>query len=402
MLLPTDLNILATAVADTLVVATDPVARQSGLYYWEMARPWTTAVAEAVPAIRDDRVRTAAQALLAAPADPARYAGLREALLERSADPATIELFELAWRAEENSRVGHHLGARYRGDVAHVAADELLALPPGPALPGGADPEVLVVIPFREHDEAGRHRLRNLLACLRTLRDQSAPRSSYRVTVVECDDYPRWREVIEPRCDHYLFAVKPDKFNRSWGANTGVVNSPGRAEIICVLDADVLADRDFIARNVARFANPGIGGHLPYRDMFCLDPAAASWAIRERLQEGAAEPAPDGLRGFLLRRPPGCCMWVRGGVFHRVGGMDERYEGWGGEDNDFAYRLDMATPVDSFTDRLLHLHHPPVSELKDDGELVNAHIPPLSWQPDQRIGRLDRFAPALTAREVNL
>ena len=71
--------------------------------------------------------------------------------------------------------------------------------------------------------------------------------------------------------------------------------------------------------------------------------------------------------------------------------MDERYEGWGGEDYDFAHRLDLDAPLDSYDDWLLHMHHPPSSFIRTDGGLVD--IAPLSWRPTQPIGRLDRFAP---------
>jgi GT2 family glycosyltransferase len=248
-----------------------------------------------------------------------------------------------------------------------------------------------VVIPFRDRDTGGQ-RVRNLLACLLALRDQSVPRDAYRVVVVESDDTPRWRDRIARYTDHYLFAANPGSFNKSWTVNAGVVNAPGPVELICILDADVLADRDFIARNVERFRRPGTMGHLTYRDMLCLDVDSTAWAIRERVQRRAADADAEHLRGFVLRRPPGCCVWVRSTAFHRIGGMDERFEAWGGEDNDFVYRLDITSALDSYDDRLLHLNHPSSALLRDDGELVNAHIPALSWKPDSPIGRLDRFA----------
>jgi len=387
---PADRTILATAVADSLVVAADPYARHSGLYYWELARPWTSAVADAVRKADDLTIRSLGERLLDDPADPAGHAELRSALVERGGEPATAVIFDLAWQAECNSRMGYHLGPLHDRGAVPVSADELASLPPGARLTSPAAAEVLVVIPFQDRGTE-RRRLRNLLACLLALRDQSFPRERYQVTVVESDEEARWREVITPVADHYLFARKPGAFNKSWAVNVGVENTPGRAEVVCILDADVLADRDFIARNAVRFQRPGTGGHLTYRNMLCLDPTATAWAIRERLGRREAEAAPGGLRGFQLRRPPGCCLWVRTGTFRRVYGMDERYEGWGGEDNDFAYRFDFAAAFDSYDDWLLHMHHPPSSLLMDDGELVNAHIPALSWRPEEPIGRLDRF-----------
>jgi hypothetical protein len=393
ILMPTNPTVLATAVADSLVIASDLGARRAGLLYWELAQPWTAAVVKAVQE-SDEPLRSLGQALADDPADPGAYFGLISALLRRDpGEPAVRTLFDLAWQAECNSRVAYHVGHSYDRSQPQVSAAELAGRPVDGPPPGPSTAGALIVIPFRDRDTGGV-RLRNLLACLLALRDQSAARADYRVVVVESDDAPRWREQIEPYADDYLFAPKAGLFNKCWTVNAGVANRGGAAELICILDADVLADRDFVARNIARFRRPGTAGHLTYRDMFCLDDAATSWSIRERIDRKAPDPAPAGLRGFLLRRPPGCCLWVRRSVFERIGGMDERYEGWGGEDHDFVYRFDIAAPFDSYDDRLLHLTHPEASVLNDDGTLINAHIPPLSWKPAEPIGRLDRFARA--------
>ncbi|WP_222936625.1 glycosyltransferase family 2 protein [Streptomonospora sp. PA3] len=388
---PSDPRVLAAAVADSMVVATDPAARRSGLFYWEMARPWTTAVVDAVRTGDDPLIGSLGTALLDDPGDFDRYTRFTDALVKLAPEsPTARELFGLAWEAESNSRIGYHIGSAHTRGQAPVTVAELTGRPVGDPCPADASPPVLIVIPFRDRSAEG-WRLRNLLACLQSLRDQSYPRDEYRVVVVESDDAPRRREVIEPYADRYLFARKAGMFNKSWAVNVGVVESGEATEVVCILDADALADRDFVARNAASFQRPGTGGHLTYRDMFCLDEEATSQAIRDRIAAGEAEAPSERLRGFLLRRPPGCCLWVRAQTFHRIGGMDERYEGWGGEDNDFAYRFDFSAPFDSFDDRLLHMSHPPSSLLREDGELVNAHIPPLSWGPDWPIGQRDRF-----------
>ncbi|GID33047.1 glycosyltransferase [Paractinoplanes brasiliensis] len=397
LLTPTDPAAPARAVADNLVVAADPGARRSGLYYCELAQPFTDAVVDAVRACPVDRVRKLGEEVLDRPDQPAPYFVLRRTLTEidgRDRDEVR-PLLDAGWRAECNSRVGYHIGPRYDPGAAAVPIDELRELstrtPDLPAARGAGTPDVLVVIPFQDRHTGGK-RLYNLTACLLALRDQSAPGESYRVVVVESDAEPRWRESIEPLADEYLFVANPGVFAKSWTVNVGVVHASGGAGAICILDADILVDRDFIARNAARFRRPGTAGHIPYRDMVCLDYAGAAAAISDRLRAGRAEPDVDRLRAFHLRRPPGACVWVRTSAFHRIGGMDERYQGWGGEDNDFAYRMDFSTAFDTYHDQNLHLPHPPASELREDGELVNAHIPPLSWRPEEPIGRLDRFA----------
>ena len=392
---PSDPVTLAGAVVDSLVLAADPQSREASIFYWDRGQQHLRAVVQAAREYPDPDIVTLAERLMADTRDPAAYLALHGALVRIvTADPArgAAPLFARAWAVETNCRLGVHLGAGYSADpgVAPVGVETLRRLPAGAGRPDGPA-EVLVVVPFRDQT-ADRGRLRNLLACLMALRDQSAPRESYCVTVVESDEVPRWREVIEPYTDNYIFAQKGGLFAKSWAVNVGVVNSPGDAEVICVLDADVLADRDFIVRNAVRFQQAGTMGHLSYRDMWCLDEASTAYAVEARLRRREADVDPAALRAFVLRRPPGCCVWVRTSAYHRIGGMDERFEGWGGEDNDFAYRMDINSAFDNYADPLLHMYHPSTSALRQDGELINAHIPALSWRPGQQIGDVHRFA----------
>jgi hypothetical protein len=397
LLTPTEPDTRARAVTDSLVVAVDEGARRSGLSYWYRSRPWVGAVVDAIGKVADSQVSSAAERLLAAPADPAVYWNLRRLLANRTDDAELADLFAVAWQAECNSRIGYHLGEAYRPDEPDITAAELETSAPGQPVPEGAPPPpVLIVVPFRDRKPEGR-RARNLLACLRALRDQDYPRERFQVTVVETDVEPRWRDVVAPYCDRYVFAQRTGSFNKSWTVNVGVVQTGDGAEIVCILDADILCDRQFLARNVSRFQEPGTGGHLTYRDMFCLDPAASAYAIRGRVLEGQPDVSSDRLRGFLLRRPPGACVWARAELYLRVGGMDERYEGWGGEDNDFAYRFELEAPFDVYRDDLLHMSHPPSSIMVNGGG-INDHIPPLSWPHGAAIGRLRRERPPVGNR----
>lgn len=388
---PADRQARARAVAEALVVAADDGARQSGLSYWQRSRPWMAAVVAEVDRLPPGDARDRCERLLADPADAKAFWQLCECLAQPARTPTepTAELLSTAWHAMLNCRIGYHVGRRYLPDVADLSADALRAAASAGSATRPTDAPVLIVVPFRDSDTGGQ-RLRNLLACLAALRDQDFPRDQYQVTVVEEDTEPRWRGVVEPGCDRYVFAPRDGSFNKSWAVNVGVRHTGSGTELLCVLDADVLCDRAFVSRNVIRLQQPGTGGHLTYRDMFCLDPAASRRAIVARVGERAPAVSRDELRGFILRRPPGACVWLRTELFWKIGGMDERYEGWGGEDNDFVFRLDLAAPLDIYRDELLHLHHPPSSQLID-GRGINDHIPPLSWPADSAIGDVDRY-----------
>lgn len=385
-LLPTSSLLLAKAVADGIVVAVDDAARHASQVFWEWSRPWVGPVVAAAVAVEDDDVRGAAQALLEDNRSRTRHERLRQTLVACAGKrPGVLdELFDLAWLAETNIRLGYHVGDDYPAASPPVTWQELEAGSVEVAQSNKAP--VLIVIPFRDDGEDGS-RVRNMLACLTALRDQSFDRESYRVTVVESDTSPRWEEPIRQLCEHYVFAPKGDSFNKAWAVNVGVFNTPGAVELVCVLDADILTDRDFVSRNVQRFlASGGVGAVIPYRDALSLGAESSATAIHDRVFAASAAARPSRLRGFTLRRPPGGCVWARASAFRRVGGMDERYEGWGGEDNDFLYRMEFDTPLDRYDDPLVHLHHSPTPPSP-----ANAGIPPLSWKPNGLAGDVNRF-----------
>jgi hypothetical protein len=376
----------AKAVADSLVLSADPGARAASIYWWHLARPWRDGVVSALNGVPDD-LRHLGEQLLDQPAEVKPYWELRRQLAAASdRTPGLAALFDAAWQVECRSRIGYHLGAGHHATEPAVAAEPFEPAA-GERLPDGAAPSVLIVVPFRDRDTGGR-RLRNLRACLASLGDQDCPRERYRVAVVEADDRPRWREVIEGLCDHYVFVQSGGLFNKSWTVNVGVRAAGASSELLAVLDADVLGDRSFVSRNVERFRAAGTGGHLPYRDALYLDAVSSHRAVRDRLTDGRPAVDPDGLRGFVLRRPPGYCVWLRTEVFDRISGMDERFEGWGAEDNDFTLRAGIAAPLDAYADPLLHLYHPSaVQELDPRG--FNTDIAALSWPAGSAYGRTE-------------
>lgn len=397
-LYPSDPELLAEAVAGALVLHADDFGREASLPYWEWSRADVKDVADRALSCTDARVRDLSQSVLDAPLEPEGYRELVKVLtgcLSDGFEPYG-ELIEAAWRSECATRLQYHQGGDYRNGDRSIGWQEIANLSSPPTREDGATPDIDVVIPFRDTGQG--HRLRNLLACLRALGDQSLDRNRYSVTVVENDTEPRWRRFIEPWSDHYLNIWRPGLFNKSWTVNVGVVHAADSAPLLCILDADVLADRHFLERNLTRFLRPGIGAHLPYRLMTCLDPGSSAKAIESRLFQGDAAASLDHLRGVHLRRPPGCCVWLRRRVFEEINGMDERFEGWGDEDNDFAFRVDLNAPFDIYDDVLLHLYHPS-SSVAEAGLTKNHEVPPLSWPLDRAIGELGPGAAGLVPQE---
>jgi hypothetical protein len=386
---------LAARLTEYVVLANDPAVPLSAADFWQQSSPHYRAVTRIVEQLVDRNAEAmhAYRALVEEPDTGRHEARLIRALAHVLPDAlpdggvADGKLSQTLGRADESVFIRHHLGTDYDPATPTVPLDEALSLPGlrGSMRPSGGT-EALVVIGLRDRGDG--QRVRNLLACVASLRDQSIDRVRMTVTVVETDDEPRWRHVVEPVADEYVFAAHGGPFNRSWAANLGVMNSAPTAPYVCVLDADVLVDRWFIERNVDRLREGTHDAHLPFEILIAMDEPASSRAIRQRCRQGDGDVPLSRVRAQLLRDVPGACLWARRDFYERLGGFDERYEGWGGEDDDFMARMQAAGEVLRFDDQFLHMAHPRPSMARPDGRPYNAHIPPMSWTSAHGFGRV--------------
>lgn len=350
----------ARLLTDCAALAFDPQAQSTCWPWWYWSRPDHERVVELLRG--EPRLAEPLEALARAPQDMAAHHRLHHTLAavlterEAKAGQLTAALDVI----EQSARLGLHLGEELarQSDVVPLTVRQILARIDGARpRPDSAPTRITVVVPFRASDPHDG-RARNLAACVAGLADQDLPRDRYRIVVVESDTEPRWRSTLEPHVDRYVFAFNPGPFNKSWTVNCGVVHGGGPDELVCVLDGDVLPDADFLSRGAGRFAqDPTLQVHWPYRDIIFADPASSDRAVAVRCGEGRPVVDHATLRGVFLRRPPGGCIWVRRRLFDRIAGLDERFEGWGGEDNDFAWRADFLGGVERFGDTLVHLHH---------------------------------------------
>jgi hypothetical protein len=385
---------LGRLVADSIVIGADQGAVDANPFYLHRVRPLVDAVEHVLRSHPSPAFAAAVTDLQRHPARRSAYRALVDLVTAADSDAFGAALRAAARKVLAGTRISYRVGDDYDTHW-DVGVSDLIDDGVGPIASAGPDAEILIVIPFRD-DSAGGTRMRNLLACLRTLRDQSLDHARFRVCVVESDERPRWRAPISALADDYVFAPKSGAFNKSWAVNVGVRESAASATLVCVLDADALVDREFVARNAARFERAGTGGFLPFRDLTYLDADSSDYAIEARCLDGAGRPDPARLRAFVVHRSPGVCVWVRREVFEAINGMDERFEDWGGEDMAFVMRLTLATAFLHFDDPMYHLYHRASSRLVD-GHTVNAHIPWQDWSPEHPIGDIDRFRPVAVA-----
>jgi GT2 family glycosyltransferase len=254
--------------------------------------------------------------------------------------------------------------------------------------------------------EAGSHdRRENLFAVLRWL----AQWPEIQILVIEQDTVPRLdREPPIPKSSAWL-AYNPGPFNKAWGFN--VAARVARSPVLALADADVMAPHA-LAEAVQR-CQRGEAGVKPYRTIVDLTPEET---VRVR----------GGDWGLVPARPPGAPrnrkgqgenVVFAGGLFVieretylRIGGFDERFLGWGGEDDAMTAKLERAgVPLAEIGDEpALHLWHPRSTEstlgqphyetnrrlLSDYAAYSDAEFARLCEVQRQVMGNLHKYRPA--------
>ena len=212
-----------------------------------------------------------------------------------------------------------------------------------PTGPAAQAPELSFILPFR-----GADRLPQLRAVLRSLLGQAGVR-------VECI-------VVEPapvstvndlpsgvRHLHVVHPEDPAPWRKSWAFNVGVREA--RAGIVVCHDADILAPRDY-GREILRLMASGFEAVFPQRFLFNLGREDTEAVVREgRLSESVL---PERIR----QNWRGGTLAIQREAYARIGGFDEQFTGWLGEDFEFYDRCSLLrTSYHGFIP-FIHLWHP--------------------------------------------
>jgi hypothetical protein len=212
------------------------------------------------------------------------------------------------------------------------------------APPAASAPLVSFIVGHR-----GLARLPNLLATLRTIAAQDEV--PVECIVVEQSLRPEIRDAL-PSWVRYVHTPlpRPDvPYVRSWTLNVGARLAHG--ETLVLHDNDMLVPRRYAADAVARVQRGAAVVDLK-RFTFYLTPAATSRVF-------AGEPIRCEVES-ITQNVHGASLVTTREAYFALGGFDEHFIGWGGEDNDFWDRARAAVNVDAFGSLpFVHLHHAP-------------------------------------------
>ena len=174
---------------------------------------------------------------------------------------------------------------------------------------------------------------------------------------------------------NHLLVEYSGPFNKSWGMNIGFRQAQSDVLVIC--DSDMLVTREDIYRAVEA-CRTELDVVRPFRRLIDLD--RAETAIF--LASGELRSTAPNDQGFD-RNYAGETLCLAGGIFAirkefyaQTGGFDERFEGWGGEDDAFSIQAQRLTSRTAIARESLawHLWHPRYGPSDDAGYRRNCEM----------------------------
>lgn len=185
--------------------------------------------------------------------------------------------------------------------------------------------------------------------------------TDYRILLIEADAAPKfvWSELSDDKVQH-VFVPHSGPFPKALLYNMGAKLS--NAAILVFNDVDCIAEPTSLAACVFELITyqahdvlspftPMIDVDGPLKQAFVADP---SYEVlrdidKENLVEGSK---------LLYERNAGGVFVFKRADFIKIGGLDGRFVGWGGEDNELLWRAQrLGLRWSSLPPPLFHLHH---------------------------------------------
>jgi glycosyltransferase involved in cell wall biosynthesis len=158
-------------------------------------------------------------------------------------------------------------------------------------------------------------RIRNLRIVLDWLKSYN-----FEVIIVEQDDAPKIKELICTYGYKYIFAFNPGLYNRSWGMNIGIRNS--KHEVIVCADNDMILESS--AMEVCYNLCEEYDVVNPFRGTHDLNEYQTNMIFKEAPRLVGERVGMNICSGIFFTKRQ--CLFD-------VGLWDERFRGWGGEDD---------------------------------------------------------------------
>lgn len=172
--------------------------------------------------------------------------------------------------------------------------------------------------------------------------------SGAEVILVEQDTHSKIKDVKLP-CKH-IFLKSKMPFNKSWGFNVGLkyVNT----NVIIFGDSDLIMNPDEFIKSVQMLEKYEMVN--PYNSVIDLNPQESNLPLGEILKINR-----PGRGETDIQKVPMCggiCIFRRDAI-HKIGGWDEGFIGWGGEDDFQSVKVKNFLTFYENTTKCYHIYH---------------------------------------------
>lgn len=198
-----------------------------------------------------------------------------------------------------------------------------------PDMEGGLDLTVSVVIPVYNRGSL-------LARTLESLAGQETPSPRFDVHIGDDGSEEDIRSVVDSvgGLDIHYHRREKDRFGAGQARNLGARAAHG--DIVIFLDSDCIVGPDFVSRHAAWHAGGGktvlIGGRS--RAVMGSEDDLADYRKRLRRRTAGLQHGSEIFRSFVTAN-----VSLPLALFREVGGFDERFHRWGGEDTELGWRL---------------------------------------------------------------
>jgi glycosyltransferase involved in cell wall biosynthesis len=178
---------------------------------------------------------------------------------------------------------------------------------------------------------------------------------SIEIILVEEDIETKTKFNNDPRIK-YIFAYNKYGFNRSWAFNIGAKRT--KKDILICLDNDVILEKEGLEKCVSDILDYNVDFCTPYEIFWNINKEETdlfkncfNFNILKNLKKRYSEGNVNQYGGSIICRKES---------FLSIGGFNEIFRGWGGEDDEFVYRIKKVEAIKFYklyNYKLLHLFH---------------------------------------------
>lgn len=200
-------------------------------------------------------------------------------------------------------------------------------------------PFVTIIVPVHNGEKT-------IAACIKSLFGQDYPKDKYEIIVIDNNSKDKTADVIKNYLVKYLFE---SKIQSSYAARNAGIKS-ARGEIFAFIDADCVADKEWLKKGVACFAQELVG---------CVGGKINSAQPRNYIEEYLADKEVLSQKRkespFILSYAKTANAFYRKEVFEKVGLFEERWVSGGDADLSWRMQLNMNYKI-NFSDKAIVFH----------------------------------------------